>query len=196
MTLLNAQTLTASDDVWRVTRAAYRRMAEAGVFEGERVELIRGRILSMAAMGLPHDMGLMKSGRALRARFPESQYTVRVQQQFTAPDDSDPEPDLCVVAGPVEQIRDFPRTALLLVEIAETSLRRDRLEKAPLYAESGVADYWIVNLADRVVEVYRHPHEVAGGGWNYDAAQVFKPGDRIEPLAQPGETVAVDELLP
>jgi Uma2 family endonuclease len=183
-------------ELWHVSREAYRQMAESGAFSGERVELLRGRIVNMAPMGLPHDMSIMKGGRALRRAFPEVAYTIRAQQEFEAVHDTAFEPDLCVVNGPVEAVTDFPDAALLIVEIAESSLAYDRQTKAPLYAESGVADYWIVNIPDKVVEVYRAPQRDASGVWGYAQMTPYKPGEPVAPLAKPDAPIDPTDLLP
>jgi len=196
MTQLASPSSRQAGDAWPITRDIYRRMVDAGMLEGQRVELIRGRIINMAPMGLPHDLSLMKTGRALRRVFPEDRFTVRTQQQFTAAGQSDPEPDLCVVSGPIEAITDYPHSALLIIEISETSLSYDRRVKGPLYAESGVQDYWIINLVDNVVEVYRQPHAVAGGEHAYAPAIVKRPGEPIDVLALPGVSVMPEDLLP
>lgn len=196
MTQLAEPSTRIAGEPWHVTRESYRQMIASGVFDREHVELIRGRIVQMSPMGLPHDRALMKASRALRRIFAEDRFTVRSQQQFHAADDSAPEPDLCVVNSPVEEIAGFPRSALLIVEISESSLPFDRNVKAPLYAESGVADYWIINLIDNVVEVYRNPHAISGPSHAYDPAILRKPGESIDVLAMPGATIAVADLLP
>jgi Uma2 family endonuclease len=81
------------------------------------------------------------------------------------------------------------------VEVADTTLGKDRLRKAPLYAQFGIAEYWIINLNDALVEVYRDPaveHET----WAYRQVSQARRGDHVTPLAFPGSTVAVADLLP
>lgn len=150
----------------------------------------------MSPVGLPHEASLMKSGRVLRKIFPEDQFTIRTQMSFSAANDSQPEPDICVISGDVNAISSRPTEPLLIVEISETSLLYDRTVKAELYAESGVAEYWIINLIDRVVELYRHPHQVAGGKWTYDAPAIKRAGDGLDVLAMLGGVLATSDLLP
>lgn len=194
MSRLAPRPTTISD--YRFTRDEYHRMARSGLFQDKRVELINGRILTMPPMGHAHGKAVMVGAQALRVAFPEDHFTVRVQLPFEAANGSEPEPDFCMVTGPARSIDKHPDTALLVVEIADATLDFDRGEKASVYAASGVADYWIVNLVDRVVEVYRRPHEVAGGAWTYDAAVRYSGGQAIVPLAQEDVQIRVDDLLP
>jgi Uma2 family endonuclease len=112
---------------------------------------------------------------------------------------SEPEPDIAIIQG---EVRDFktahPRTAVLLVEVAETSLAYDRTDKASLYAKLGIPDYWVLNLIDRQLEVRREPVVDASQlyGFRYAQVIILKPGDHISPLAKPEIRIAVDDLLP
>jgi Uma2 family endonuclease len=194
MTLQHTKPAAMSD--YRFTREEYHRMARSGLFEGKRVQLLHGRVVMMAPIGHRHGKSALKSYRALQRVFPDGQFTIRPQLPFIAADQSEPEPDLCVVAGTPDDADQHPRSALLIIEIADTTLAADRTEMAELYAQSGVADYWIVNLTDQVIEVYRHPHAVAGGKWTYDAPTIVDASGVVEPLARPGMTIPASELLP
>jgi Uma2 family endonuclease len=114
------------------------------------------------------------------------------------PDDSEPEPDVAYVPGTLRQVRTHPTTALLIVEVSDTTLSYDRGNKASLYASAGIADYWIVNLVDRVVEVLRNPalSPAAKFGWSYSTTTTHFSGDSVTPLAAPSASVAVADLLP
>src|SRR5262249_23775846 len=104
-----------------------------------------------------------------------------------------------VVAGAPRDYRDaHPATAVLIVEVAETSLRYDRTQKASLYARSDIAEYWIVNLPDRQLEVYRDPQPDAAQpfGFGYASVRILGEQDRVSPLAAPGVAIAVADLLP
>ena len=124
---------------------------------------------------------------------------VRTQLPLALDPASEPEPDVAVVHGAPRDYRDaHPATALLLVEVADTTLAFDRGWKSSLYARAGVADYWIVNLVDRVLEVYRdrRPEPAARYGWTYATVRRFDSEEGIVPLAAPTARVAVRDLLP
>jgi Uma2 family endonuclease len=145
------------DEARPIRRSEYERMVELGLFEDERVELLYGVIVRMSPHGPEHDAPLARlteifvkglSGRA----------QVRVQSAFAVSDGSEPEPDLAVV--PRGEYDDaHPSTAWLIVEVAKSSLSKDRGPKARLYAESGIPEYWIVNLVDGLIEVYTEPRD-------------------------------------
>jgi Uma2 family endonuclease len=113
---------------------------------------------------------------------------------------SKPEPDLAVVVGsPRDYVKSgAPTTALLLIEVAETTLALDRGRKASLYAKFGISDYWVLNLIDRQLEVHRQPIGDAAHRhrFRYADIQTFKAGDSVVPLAAPDAAIRVDELLP
>jgi Uma2 family endonuclease len=111
-----------------------------------------------------------------------------------------PDPDLAVIAGAIGTHRtaNNPTTALLIVEVSETTLSYDRKTKASLYAASGISDYWILNLVDRQLEVYRDlvPDATQPFGFRYANVTILHAGDVVSPRALPGATVAVADLLP
>jgi Uma2 family endonuclease len=177
----------------RWTRDEYYRLASQGYFDGQRVELIEGRIIEMSAQGLPHTQCVELIDLYVRAAFPTG-HRVRIQMPFRCFDGSDPEPDVLVMAGsPRDRMTGHPTTAVLIVEVADTSLKLDRA-KARVYAGSGISDYWIVNLLDGTIEVSREP--VTGSDPSYASVRVLGPDDLVSPLASPGSAVKVAELLP
>jgi Uma2 family endonuclease len=104
-----------------------------------------------------------------------------------------------VVPGDARDYRHaHPTRPVLIVEIADISLESDRTFKLALYARAGVTDYWIVNLVDRIVEVYREPvwSPSSSHGWRYSSVVIARPPEAITPLAAPHARVAVAELLP
>jgi len=110
---------------------------------------------------------------------------------------SEPEPDLAVVRGRPFDYRDaLPSRPVLVVEVARTSLEKDRQRKGPLYARQGVADYWIVNLAAHVLEVYREPIRSAARRWKYRNVRLLKPGAVVSPLAARHARIRVADLIP
>jgi Uma2 family endonuclease len=118
---------------------------------------------------------------------------VRVQLPFVAGTHSLPEPDVAVVAGRVEDYdRAHPTAALLVVEVADSSLKQDRITKGAIYAAAGVPEYWIVNLRDDCVEVRRGPERAAR---RYATTTLARRGDSMGVLTLPGVRIAVDDLL-
>lgn len=181
------------------TRHEYERMIDAGILvEGEKAELIAGEIIVKVPQNSPHATGVGKGQDALTNTLP-SGFLVRVQLPLALDPDSEPEPDLAVVAGARDDYAgEHPRSAIIVIEVADSSLWFDRTQKAAIYARAQIPDYWILNVIDRVLEVYRDPAPDAASplGHGYRLRLTFGPGDRVTPLAFPGVGVAVDDLLP
>ncbi len=176
----------------RFSRAQYEQMIDAGVFGPEdRLELLDGEIIDMAPQKSRHATAIRLLEEALRTAFGKG-FDVRVQLPLNLDDRSEPEPDLAVVAGSPRDYRDaHPETALLIVEVAETSLAYDRIRKLAAYARAGIPEYWILDLAGEALEVCRHPERDV-----YAERRILKAGERIAPMAAPGCEVAVADLLP
>jgi hypothetical protein len=176
----------------------YHKMIATGLIsENDRVELIHGWIVAKMGINPPHNNGVTALMELLLAlQIPNT--TVRVQQPITTAD-SEPEPDVVLAAGlrPTFKTRNpRPSEVLLLVEVAESSLQEDQTTKLALYAGAKVAEYWIVNLVDRRVEVYTQPK--GGKSPTYKARADHGPDDSV-PVVIGGKrvgTIAVKELLP
>jgi Uma2 family endonuclease len=182
----------ADVEVHRWTRKEYERAAYAGAFGDRRVELLDGVVYDMTAQHSPHAAGVQKTRRALEQAFPPSDYDIRVQMPLLLGRYSMPEPDLAVVPGePDDYVKSHPRSALLVVEVADSSQHHDRVRKVEIYARSGIHEYWIANLAHDFIEVYREP--VRG---SYRVKLVLHRGERVSPLARPDVDIAVDDMLP
>ena len=183
----------------RWTRIEYDRLIDKGVFgPKDRIELLGGLLVVREPQGGPHAMGIRMVEEALRGVF-ASGWDVRGQLPVALDDDSEPEPDVSVVPGSFRDYRQaHPARAVLIVEVAESSLRLDRGEKGSLYARAGVPDYWIVNLVDHVLEVHRDPAADAGApyGWRYASVVTLRAGDVVTPLAAPHSPVPVVDLVP
>ena len=175
----------------RWTREEYDKMIAAGMFApGERVELVDGEILQMTPQGSAHFTAIGLAEEALRKAFGPG-FQVRVQGPLGISCTSEPEPDLAVVPGNAWDYWDaHPATALLLVEVSDATLEHDRRRKGSLYARAGIQDYWIVNIIDRCVEVYRDP-----GHESYRTCQRFFVGDSLAPLAAPEAMISVAEIF-
>jgi Uma2 family endonuclease len=182
---------------WRWARADYERLVALGLFHGAPVELIGGQLMVAEPQGSYHATALGAADDALRAAIPPGWF-VRTQMPLALADDSEPEPDVALVQGEREDFRErHPGRPALAIEVADSSLAFDREDKGSLYARAGIEDYWIVNLVDRVVEVYRDPRPdpTAPHGWRYRATERLVPPAVISPLALPGVRVSVSDLL-
>lgn len=172
----------------RLSRAEYDRMAELGFFRAERVELIRGTVVRMAPIG-PNHSDPVDVLNVLFVRAIGERARVRIQSPFLAADDSEPEPDVALV--PYRRYADeHPRDAFLIVEVADSSLLYDRNTKAPLYAESGVDEYWIVDVAARAVEVHDQPRDGV-----YSRVQRYGTEADVRPAAFPDIVLRVGDLF-
>jgi Uma2 family endonuclease len=178
---------------YRFTREEYHRMGEAGLFEGKRVELLDGEIITMSPQGSAHASAVNRARRAL-SRILEPAFLVRGQVPVILDDESEPEPDVAVC---VPEDREYagghpePKDILLVLEIAASSLVYDRGRKAAAYSRVGIPVYGIVNLERRVLELMTDPDP---------AAVRYR---KVETLAEDahlslpgGARVAVADLLP
>jgi len=174
-------------------------MIDAGVLTpGDQVELVDGEIVAVTPQKSRHATAVSLVESALRQGFGEG-YHVRSQLPLALDPVSEPEPDVAVVPGTARDYRDaHPSTALLIVEVADSTLQFDRTTKASVYARAGIADYWVLNLVDAVVEAHRNPQRTsdAPSVWRYASVERYTAGERIAPLARPDRFIAVDDLLP
>ena len=138
------------------SRVEYERLVALGAFRyGERLELVGGALLVREPQGSPHATAVGLAEDALRAVFGGG-WTVRAHSPVALDEDSEPEPDIAVVPGNRRAHRQaHPSHPVLIVEVADSSLAFDRGEKAGLYARAAISDYWIVNLVEQTLEVYR-----------------------------------------
>lgn len=196
MTLLETHT-QESPRPHRFTREEYYQMADAGLFQNQRVELIEGEIIDMAPQHNPHYLGISLTAAALQKVFAEG-YWVRSQAPLSVGNESEPEPDVAVVKGDMRSYKDHPTSALLVVEVSDSTLAFDRTRKAALYASRGINDYWIINVAQSYVEVMRQPAKdpTSKWGWSYRSITTLRPPQSIAPLARPDAQIPVAELLP
>ena len=183
----------------RWKRVEYERLIETGFFQpDDPVELVGGQLIVAEPQGSRHFAAIQAAEEALRAAFGPG-WQVRGQGPLALDEESEPEPDVAVVPG---SFRDYvgghPSRPVLVVEVSESSLALDRDHKGSLYARAGIGDYWIVNLVDRVLEVYRepNPYPAAPFGWRYGSAVVHGREASISPLALPSSHIRVVDLLP
>ncbi len=125
-------------------------------------------------------------------------YWVRTQGPLSLAGHSDPEPDVAVVKGEMRDFKSHPTTAILVVEVSDSTLRYDQKIKAALYAQQGIADYWVININRSTVEVRRDPVKdpASPTGWNHASAHVHKTADTISPLAIPTAKIPLADMLP
>jgi Uma2 family endonuclease len=182
----------------RWSRIEYDRLIDLGVFQpGDPIELIGGELLVAEPQGAPHYTSIRKTARALERAFGPS-WDVRIQGPIGLDDESEPEPDVAVVPGDPEDYRtSHPTRAALVVEVSESSLAFDRGRKGSVYARAGILDYWIVNLVDRVLEVYREPIADAAApfGARYSRREDFDTSGQVSPLSASHAGIEVRDLL-
>ncbi len=183
----------------RWTRIEYEKLVDLGIFQpGEPIELIGGELMVAEPQGAAHYTAIRKTVRTLEAAFGPG-WEVRNQGPIGLDEESEPEPDVAVVPGRPEDYRSaHPSRPVLTVEVAESSLGSDRERKGSVYARAGLVDYWVLNLVDQVLEVYREPaaDPSAPFGWRYARREVFDASAQVSPLAAPGASIRVADLLP
>ena len=190
----------AHDDVEtrRWTRVEYDRLIECGFFQpGDRIELLGGQLIVAEPQSDRHYTAIQALDEALRVAFGPG-WTVRTQGPVALDDESEPEPDVAVVPGTFRDYRHgHPSRPVLVVEVSLSRLALDRAHKSGLYARAGLADYWVVNLVDRVVEVHREPEPDASApfGWRYRSISVLGPDATVSPLAAPHAGVRVSDVV-
>ncbi len=163
-------------------------MGELGFFRGERVELILGTLVRMSPIGPQHASVVDRLTELWVPRL-VGRATVRIQQPFVASDESEPEPDVAIVPK-ASYAHAHPDRAMLVIEVAESSLEYDRSTKVPLYAASGVPEVWLVDLLGRAVEVYRTPSD-----GRYSGLRRALVGDTLAAAADPEIIVPVRDLF-
>jgi Uma2 family endonuclease len=178
---------------WHWTRETYHHAVEMGLFgETPRLELIRGEIYLKMPMNPPHSTAVTKATKALLLAFGEG-FTIRPQLPIGLSTDGEPEPDISVVAGEPDDYVEHPSESdvLLVLEISDATLAFDLGLKSEVYAEAGIAEYWILDINARTLEVRREPH-----GKTYRSTHLYDDTQSASPLAKPGAPISVAALLP
>jgi Uma2 family endonuclease len=175
------------------TVAEYDRMIEAGILlEDERIELIDGAIVAMSPIGIRH-VGCVHILNSSLTEALGRRVIVSVQNPVHIGDRSEPQPDVTVLRPRSDFYNRSLATAadvLLLIEVADTSLDYDRTVKVPLYAQAGIPEVWVINLAAETVEVYTEP-----GTPTYQRVRTLKKGDVLTPTTLPDLTLPVNQLF-
>lgn len=183
----------------RFTLDEYHRLAELGFFtEDDRVELIRGEIMQMAAKGTPHTnccRDLLRELAALVAGRAELQ----CQDPIVLPSNSEPEPDFAILRKRADNYRFALPNAddvLLVIEIADSTLKYDQEVKIPLYAEAGISDYWIFNLVKNHLETYSKPYQELQGSFGYSVKHIVLPNNTITLPSFPNLSLDLSKVFP
>jgi Uma2 family endonuclease len=185
--------LLTTETPYRFTVADYNKLGEAGIFdEDDRVELLDGEIIIMSPIGIRHVKAVRKLIRHLNNIY-AAHCLVDCQNPFILDGMSEPQPDILLLDRRMEESDTLPGPAdiFLIVEVAETSLGYDRGRKLQRYAANGIREVWIVNLINRLIEIYRDP-----AGESYRTRTEARPGESLAPAAFPDTAVAVDDILP
>lgn len=177
----------------RLTRERYWQLVGDGTIgSDDRVELLDGVIVAMSPQSPPH-AGVVRKLTQLLAGVVGSDASLQVHLPLNVAETSVPEPDVAIIAGrPEDYMTAHPTSALLVIEVAESSLIQDRLTKAPLYAAAGIPEYWVVNLRDRGVEVHRRPIPAER---RYGESRLAGLGDNLDAVALPTAAIAVAEIF-
>lgn len=183
-----AQRAVSPDRVRPLRRIEYEALVEQGLLDDSRVELLLGTLIEMSPQGPLHaDVVRRLSERFIRSLPPEVQ--TRVQSPLALSDVSEPEPDIALV--PVGDYRkSHPDRALLVIEVSDTSLEKDRGIKTALYATAAIPELWLVNLPERMIELHRDP-----SGGRYGTVQRVSGDSEIAPAAYPSLRIAVQGLF-
>lgn len=178
----------------RFTVSEYHRMSELGILvPTEQTELVNGQIIAMAAKGTAHTSAVLLTQDLLKDRLGRKVF-VKSQDPICLSDDSEPEPDLVLaVRDPLAYSTHHPTAAevLLVIEIADSSLKYDLETKAPMYAKAGISEYWVLDVVERKLHVFRQP-----GEWEYQSQTILAETLEIAPLAFPDCPIAIRDLLP
>lgn len=193
-----AMTIPAAP-VWRLSLEQYHRMIQTGILtDDDPVEFLEGLLVTKTPKNPSHSLATHLTHNALAQVVP-AQWYVDTQEPFTT-SDSEPEPDVLVVRGERRQYRDHHPQAqdvALVVEVADTTLQRDRTLKKRMYARAMIPAYWIISLVERKVEWYAHP-SVSAGEADYAEHHNVAEGEVI-PVVLDGAEIArlpVRDLLP
>jgi Uma2 family endonuclease len=185
--------MTIAPELRSLSVQDYRRMVEAGILAAdERVELIEGQLYLMAAKGTAHSAAVTRIDRVLSQRL-AGRALLRFQDPVQLSDFSQPEPDVAVVhLHPLdyEDHHPTPPEIFLLIEVADSTLRRDRDLKVPVYGRSGIPEYWILDVQERCLYVFREPGELG-----YGLEQRLSEQEAIAPLSFSDCLIQVSEFL-
>ena len=178
--------------LWTVEE--YHRMAEAGIFGGdERVELLTGKIIWMSAKGTAHRSAVGRTDYLLKNRLGDRAW-VSIQDPVKLNERSEPEPDIAVVkVDPLDYADHHPTPGeiYLIIEVADSSLKVDCETKAQAYSQAGIRDYWVLDVVNRQLHIFREPTEDG-----YQNEMILGENGTISPLQFPDLQIAIFDMLP
>lgn len=180
-----------------MTVKEFHNLGDRGVFEGRRAKLIHGVIVEEGMMSPAHATAIVLVTEALRATF-RNGWRFCIQLPLVFGPTTDPVPDVAVVRGSVRGTSVHPTTAELVVEVADSSLNYDTTVKAELYATAGIPDYWVIDVENRQLHVFRDPVPLPEGlgATAYRSHVTLAATDSASPLAVPDRSIRVAEMLP
>jgi Uma2 family endonuclease len=183
----------------RFTLTEYHRLIELGFLaEDDRVELIRGELVQMAAKGTLHSVCNTKLLRELD-RLVGNRAVVRGQEPIVLPDDSEPEPDVAIAQGQPDDYlshHPYPNDILLVIEVSDSTLQYDQTVKLSLYAENQIQDYWIVNLVTNQLERYTQPYQDTQGNFGYRTRQITLRNETVTLPIFPDLSLDLNRVFP
>ena len=190
-------TKTTTDTIYNLrlwTVEEYHRMAETGILDNwEHVELLEGKIIWMSAKGTAHRSAVARTDRLLQKRLGDFAM-ISVQDPITLNDRSEPEPDIAVVKiDPLDYAdhHPVPSEVYLIIEVADSSLKFDCETKSKAYAQAEIKDYWVMEVVERQLYIFREP--TSDG---YKSKVVLGEQETISPLQFPDLQIGVKEILP
>jgi len=194
-----AETQSGAPRPKRFSVEEYHRLLEIGFLnEGDRIELIRGDLVEMAAKGTKHIFCCQELSGILHLLINREAIS-RCQDPIILASGSEPEPDFAIVRLTSDRYRSRKPEAqdiLLIIEVSDSSLEYDRTVKGSLYAEADIQNYWIFNVLDQQLEVYQSPFKNSRDGFEYGSKQVYRIHQTIDLPAPLTGTIVLAEVLP
>ncbi len=179
----------APERIRGLSRREYDRMVALGMFEDERIELLRGALVTMSPQGVPHSRITRWLATELVLALGRA-WQVFSHSPYVASDDSEPEPDISVIPSG-DSAQDHPSTAVLVIEVSDSSIGKDRRIKARIYAEARVPEYWIVDISGDELCVEVHTDPTLHG---YRHVDILRAGDVLRPTRLPGTEIFVSDI--
>lgn len=183
----------------RFTLDEYHKLIELGLLhEDDHIQLINGELIQMVSKGTAHETCLRKLWKEL-PKVIGDRATLQSQAPITLPPNSEPEPDFAIVQNRDDDYfsaHPRPTDVLLVMEVADSSLGYDQDVKIPLYAQAGIADYWIFNLFDNHLECYSEPYQDSQGKYGYSNKRIFLPNQVISFPCFPNLSIDLSRIFP